>query len=106
MLTQSVAPHVKDMPPLEGFMTVPMAVEIRFQKWDQILSMPQPDPSMQSVTVFWHFARGFALAGKGKIPHAEAEDSTGSAAEAATPPDAVFHMPINNQTKDILKIAQ
>src|SRR5260370_36676132 len=57
MLTQNVAPHVKAMPPLEGFMTVPMAVEIRFQKWDQILSMPQPDPSMQSVTVFWHLDR-------------------------------------------------
>jgi tetratricopeptide (TPR) repeat protein len=106
MLTQNVAPHVKAMPPLEGFMTVPMAVEIRFQKWDQILSMPQPDPSMQSVTVFWHFARGLALAGKGKIPDAEAEYRTVSAAEAATPPDAVFQMPINNKTKDILKIAE
>src|SRR5260370_35254183 len=106
MLTQSVAPHVKDMPPLEGFMTVPMAVEIRFQKWDQILSMPQPDPSMQAVTVFWHFARGAALAGKGKIPDAEAEYRTVSPADAATPPDALFQMPINNKAKDILTLAQ
>ncbi len=106
MLTQNVAPHVKAMPPLEGFMTVPIAVELRFQKWDQILSMPQPDPSMQSVTVFWHFARGMALAGKSKITDAEAEYKIVSAAEAATSPDAVFQMPINNKTKDILKIAE
>jgi tetratricopeptide (TPR) repeat protein len=106
MLAQHVAPHVKAMPPLEGFMTVPMAVEIRFQKWDQILNMPQPDPSMQSATVFWHFARGLALAGKGKIAAAEAEYKIVSAAEAATPADSLFQMPINNKTKDILKIAE
>jgi tetratricopeptide (TPR) repeat protein len=106
MLVQHVAPHVKAMPPLEGFMTVPMAVEIRFQKWDQILNMPQPDPGMQMATVFWHFARGLALAGKGRLNEAEVEYKTVKAAEAATSPDAVFQMPINNKTKDILKIAE
>ena len=33
-------PHVKDMPPLEGFMTIPMAVDVRFHKWNEILKMP------------------------------------------------------------------
>src|SRR5712672_1383752 len=37
MLAVHVGPHVKDVPPLEGFMTVPIAVEVRFQKWEQIL---------------------------------------------------------------------
>jgi tetratricopeptide (TPR) repeat protein len=106
MLAKHVAPYVKAMPPLEGFMTVPIAVEARFQKWDQILSMPQPDPSMKSVTIFWHFARGLAFAGKGKISEAEAEYKIVSSAEAATPPDAIFQMPWNNKTKDILKIAE
>jgi tetratricopeptide (TPR) repeat protein len=106
MLAQHVGPYVKSMPPLEGFMTVPIAVEIRFQQWDQILSMPQPDPSMKSVTVFWHFARGVALAGKGKVSDAEAELKIVTAAEAATPPDAIFQMPWNNKTKDVLKIAE
>src|SRR5260370_1407865 len=73
MLTQNVAPHVKAMPPLEGFMTVPMAVEIRFQKWDQILSMPQPGPSIQSAPGLLHFAPRFALAGDGKIRDVEAQ---------------------------------
>src|SRR5262249_58974075 len=44
MLAAHVGPHVKAMPPLEGFMTVPMAVEIRFQKRDEILAMPKPIP--------------------------------------------------------------
>jgi hypothetical protein len=55
---------------------------------------------------FWHFARGMALAGKGKTGEAEAEYKIVADAEKATPPDAIFNMPINNKTKDILKIAE
>jgi tetratricopeptide (TPR) repeat protein len=105
MLAAHVGPMVKAMPPLEGFMTVPLAVEARFQKWDQILATPQPDPAMKTTVVFWHFVRGLALAAKGKISDAEAEYKIVSAAEAATPPDVVFAMPVNNRAKDILKIA-
>ena len=106
MLAAHVGPHVKEMPPLEGFMTIPMAVEIRFHRWDQILAMPQPDPAMKITTVFWHFGRGMALAGTGKIGEAEAVYKIVSDAEAATPPDVIFAMPINNKAKDIMKIAE
>jgi tetratricopeptide (TPR) repeat protein len=106
MLAEHVGPAVKMMPPLEGFMTIPMAVDVRFHRWDEILAMKQPDPDMKATTGFWHFARGMALAGKGRVEEAEAEYKIVSSAEAATPPDAVFAMPINNKTKDILKIAE
>ena len=106
MLAAHVGPAVKDMPPLEGFMTIPMAVAVRFHKWDEILAMKAPDPEMKTTVGFWHFARGMALAGKGKASEAEAEYRIVSEAEKATPPDAIFNMPINNKTKDILKIAE
>ena len=106
MLAANVGPHVKEMPPLEGFMTVPLAVEVRFHKWNEILKAPQPDESMQTATVFWHFARGLALAGTGKLEEAEAERKLVAEAEEKTPPDAIFTAPINNKTKDILKIAE
>jgi tetratricopeptide (TPR) repeat protein len=106
MLAANVRPHVKEMPPLEGFMTVPLAVEVRFHKWNEILKAPQPDPAMHTATVFWHFARGLALAGTGKLEEAEAEHKFVAEAEEKTPPDATFQMPINNKTKDILKIAE
>src|ERR1700732_3456940 len=106
MLAANVSPHVKEMPPLEGFMTVPLAVEVRFHKWNEILKAPQPDASMQTATVFWHFARGLALAGTGKLEEAEAEHKLVAEAEEKTPPGAIFQMPINNKTKDILKIAK
>jgi tetratricopeptide (TPR) repeat protein len=106
LLTANVGPHVKEVPPLEGFMTIPMAVEIRFHHWNEILKMPQPDASMKTAAVFWHFGRGMALASTGKVTEAEAEYKIVSDAEAATPPDVIFQMPINNKAKDIMKIAE
>jgi tetratricopeptide (TPR) repeat protein len=106
LLVANVGPHVKEMPPLEGFMTIPMAVDVRFHKWNEILAMPQPDPAMKITTGFWHFARGMALAGTGKLSEAEAEYKIVSEAEQNTPPDVVFAMPINNKAKDIMKISE
>jgi len=105
MLAQHAAAFVKQMP-VEGFMTLPLAVDIRFHKWDDILKMQPPSEDLKTLTVFWHFARGMALAGTDKISEAEAEYKILNAAEEATPPDLIFNPPINNKTKDILKIAE
>src|SRR5467141_784353 len=106
MLAAHVGPHVKHMPPLEGFLTIPIAVDVRFHKWDEILKMPQPNGDMKTTTVFWHFARGMALAAKGKISEAEAEHRAVAEAEANTPEDVVFAMPVNNKAKDVLAVAR
>jgi hypothetical protein len=106
MLAAHVGPHIKEMPPLEGFMTIPMAVDIRFHQWGDILKMAKPDPQMQTTTVFWHFSRGLALAGTGRTSEAEAEYKIVAQAQQNTADDVLFNMPINNKTKDILKIAQ
>ena len=105
LLMSNIKPHVQDMP-LEGFTTIPLAVEVRFHHWNEILQAPQPGAEFKTATMFWHFARGMALAGTGKVEEAEAEYKIVADAEAATPPDAIFQMPINNKTKDILKIAK
>ncbi len=102
MLATHVGPAVKDMPPLEGFMTT---VDVRFHKWDAVLASKAPDPGMKTATVFWHFARGMAFAGTGKTSEAEAEYKIVSDAEKATSPDVIFAMPFNNKAKDIMKIA-
>lgn len=106
LLVANVGRQVKDMPPLEGFMTIPMAVDVRFHKWNEILAMPRPDPAMKITTGFWHFSRGMALAGTGKLSEAEAEYKIVSEAEQNTPPDMVFAMPIDNKAKDIMKISE
>lgn len=106
MLAAHVGPHIKDMPPLEAFLIVPMAVNLRFHLWDDVLKTPEPPPDRKIATTFWHYARGMALAGEGKPADAEAEYKLISDAEAATPPDAIFAMPFNNKTRDILQIAR
>jgi tetratricopeptide (TPR) repeat protein len=106
MLAAHVRPHVKEMPPLEGFVTIPIAVDVRFRRWDDILKMPKPSPEMKTETVFWHFARGMALAAKGKPDEAQADYQVVVDAEKNTPEDVVFAMPVNNKTKDVLKIAR
>ena len=106
MLAAHVAPAAKEMPPLQGFMTVPLAVDVRFHKWDELLAMKPPNAELKTLAGFWHFAHGMALAGKGKTADAEAEYKIVSEAERATSPDEIFQMPINNKTKDILKIAE
>ena len=40
LLLANVSPHVKEVPPLEGFTTIPTAVEVRFHHWEQLLQMP------------------------------------------------------------------
>jgi tetratricopeptide (TPR) repeat protein len=106
MLAAHVGPHVKEMPPIEGFMTIPLAVDVRFHRWDDILKAQQPDPTMKVASVFSHFARGMALAATGKTSEAEADYKLVSNAVEATPPDVVFAMPVNNKAKDVLKIAR
>jgi tetratricopeptide (TPR) repeat protein len=81
-------------------------VELRFHKWNEILNTPQPDASAKTATMFWHFAHGMALAGTGKLDEAEAEHKIVAEAEEKTSPEEIFQMPINNKTKDILKIAE
>jgi len=105
-LAAHVAPAVKDVPPLEGFMSVPLIVRVKFHKWDDVLALPAPDATMKTTTGLWHFARGMAFVGKGKMAEAEAEYKIVSDKQASTPPDEIFAMPINNKTKDIFTIAR
>lgn len=104
-LVAHVQPMIHDMPMLEGFLTIPTAVLVRFGKWDDVLSTPQPDASLKTAIVFWHYARGMALAGSGKLEEADKEHVVIVDAKHATPADAIFAPPFNNKTRNILQIA-
>jgi tetratricopeptide (TPR) repeat protein len=104
-LAAHVKPMLKDMPMLEGFMTIPTAVLVRFEKWNEVMKLPKPAAEMKVATVFWHYARAMALAGSGKADEAEKDHLVIVAAREATPEDAIFAPPFNNKTKNILQIA-
>jgi len=65
-LAAHVAPGVNEVPPLEGFMTVPIMVRVRFQKWDEILAMPAPDAAMKTTTGFGILPAAWPLPAKAK----------------------------------------
>jgi tetratricopeptide (TPR) repeat protein len=66
---------------------------VRFGKWDEILALPAPADYLLVKTAMWHFARGCALAAKGRVAEAEAEAAAFEKAVAAVPQER--YMAIN-----------
>ena len=102
-LEANVAPHVKQIPMLEGFAVTPTLMLVRFRKWDEILKQPQPDANLQGMTSVWHFARGMAFAAKGQQAQADSELKLFQTGAKAVPPDAQFGL---NSASSILKLAE
>jgi len=104
-LMAHVGPHVKELPPLDAFAIIPMAVDVRFHKWATILASPQPPAERKNSNGYWHFARGMALAATGKVREAEAEYKQVMAMRDTISPDEIFAMPVPNKTRNIFTIA-
>jgi tetratricopeptide (TPR) repeat protein len=89
---------------LEGFIPMRLHVQIRFGLWEEILAEPLPqDRDLYCVTTaMLHYARGIALAVKGQIPAAEAEQQKFTQAVSKIPETRYV---FNNKCTDILAIA-
>ncbi len=72
-LSGNVRGHLKDMPMLEGFLPSAFFVDLRFNRWDDILSLPEADKETPITGALQHYARGLALAGKGNAAEAQNE---------------------------------
>jgi tetratricopeptide (TPR) repeat protein len=103
-LVANVAPHVKMMADLEGFMPTGTMVLLAFERWDDILKSPKPDPAMLNTTAIWHFARGVALANRGKTVEAEREQAAARETVAKISPEAMFD-PLNKALA-VLKVPE
>ena len=57
--------QVQAFPTVEFFRTVPLVSLVRFAKWDEILSYPQPFEKFRFSKGIWHYARGVAYAAVG-----------------------------------------
>jgi tetratricopeptide (TPR) repeat protein len=101
-LEANVSPHLKEMPMLEGFMTVTPLMLVRFNRWDDIEKLPQPDASLKGVTAVWHFARGLAFAHKGSVVQAVAERAAFLISVHEIPAEASFGL---NPASRVLAVA-
>jgi tetratricopeptide (TPR) repeat protein len=72
-LEENLSPLAKQMPMVEGFLIIPSQLMVQFQKWDEILRLPEPDATRVQYAMNWHFVRAFAYAHKGEVAPAEAE---------------------------------
>jgi tetratricopeptide (TPR) repeat protein len=100
-------PYINNMPEMipmiDGFMPVPTMTLVRFRLWDDVLKTPAPDKRLAATNALWHFSRGMAYAGTGKIDAAESERNILVAAGKSIPPETPFGL---NAAGNILKIAE
>ncbi|MGH9722454.1 MAG: tetratricopeptide repeat protein [Bryobacteraceae bacterium] len=89
-LAQNVAPGVKDMPMLAGYLTIPYTILLRFARWDEILAEPAPQPPAPPLMAFWHYMRACAFGAIGKVGDAAAERGKYREAIKQVPPDTPF----------------
>jgi tetratricopeptide (TPR) repeat protein len=101
-LAAHVGPHLKEMPMLEFFMPTPTLVQVRFQKWDDILKLPAPEEKHTIVKAIRHFARGSALAVRGQTTEALGEQALLDDGLRAMPADLAFGD--RNKAKPVLTI--
>ncbi|MBX3388898.1 MAG: tetratricopeptide repeat protein [Phycisphaeraceae bacterium] len=88
---------------LEGFLGAPYHAMVRFGMWDEILAEPAPPPGRPITTATHHYARGIALATRGKVEEARAEREAFLAAKATIPPDAFIG---NNEAATVILIGE
>ena len=51
------SPMVKEIPPLDGFLYTPAMVLAKFERWNDILALPEPAFEAPISGTVWHFAR-------------------------------------------------
>jgi len=101
-LVGNVAPGVKAMPMLEGFLPTPIVVLFAFERWDDLLKLPAPDSSFLITNAVWHSLRGVAFANTGKTAEAEKEQGAFRELTAKIPPDTMYDM--LNKTGAVFKV--
>ena len=90
-------------PLVDGFMAMPLEIEMRFGLWDSVLTAPEFPDYLPLARLMRHFARGTAYAAKGMLPEAKAEQAAFLTGMTTIAPEATFG---NNSAADLLKVAE
>jgi tetratricopeptide (TPR) repeat protein len=87
---------------IEPFFPVRYDALVRFGRWDEILAEPAPPDYQLYTTAMWRFARGVALAAKGDVARARAEQAAFAEAASRLPPERMVAV---NPASRVLGIA-
>jgi tetratricopeptide (TPR) repeat protein len=88
---------------VDGFFGMPYELHMRFGRWDAMLAEPKPRDILPITGALWHYGRGTALAAKGQLDKAKAEQKEFLAAKDAMPKSARFR---KNTGNELLGIAE
>jgi tetratricopeptide (TPR) repeat protein len=83
---------IHEMPMAEFFLPSRYLTQVRFGLWDEILKEAAPPPGMPLRQAAWHYARGMALAAKGKAAEAAAERDSVGAIAGSMPAELYFSL--------------
>jgi len=75
---------------IDSKMPMVYEVQMRFGRWDDILSEPAPPKYLPLSTAIWRFSRGVAFAAKGKLDEAEHEREEFQRIARTVPEDEKF----------------
>jgi tetratricopeptide (TPR) repeat protein len=100
--TALATPIAKEMPMAEFVVPFEMYFALRFEKWDDVLALPEPDAGLPTAVALWHFGRSVALAAKKDRDAAVAERKLFDAAVSKIPQDAMMNL---NTSKDLVAVA-
>lgn len=104
-LAKNLEPMAKEMPMVEPFIGMRMAVAVRCERWDDLLAMSEPAAQTSALKVYWLYAHGLALAEHGRLAEAETLQKKIVELEDAEPRDSIFMPPVENHSWQIFHIA-
>jgi tetratricopeptide (TPR) repeat protein len=87
----------------DGFAAMPLEVQVRFGRWDEVLAAPEPPDYLPISRSLRHGARGIAYAAKGDAEKARTEQAAFLAARKLVKDEAVVG---NNKGFDVLNVAE
>lgn len=104
-IQEAVAPEVLESmaPVLDGYLAAMYEARIRFGKWDDILSMPEPKEVFPIMRAIRHMARAVAFAVKGDAKSARIEQWHFYRTRNFVPKDRGIG---NNTAWDVMKVAE
>lgn len=101
-LEQFVKPYYKKDPQLAKKLLVPLEVNLYFQHWQEVLSLPIPDTSDPYVNAYFHFGRALAFIRLGdKESYQKEKSKMIDFQKKITPTDEIA----NNSAKHLIELA-
>jgi tetratricopeptide (TPR) repeat protein len=82
-------PHYRIMPELEYYVPTSLFVLLRFNRWEEVLTLPFPPKEMETTQALWHYGRALAFAHLNRGEEAAEEQSRFVQLKDVLPPEQI-----------------